>query len=64
MTNETKVFAFIELQNPRGVTNAEIVKATGISPHQQVFQITQRLRRARKIVGIRSGNEWVFNLKQ
>ncbi len=59
-TNRERVLDYLRSVSPRGATNAEIRDATRISPHQQVFQITQELKRQGRIAGRRDGREWVF----
>jgi hypothetical protein len=64
--NEQKVVAYIENIAPGWATNTDIELATQIHPHQQVFQITQRLMKAGMIIGEqgRSGREgeWTFSV--
>ncbi len=59
-TNADKILSFLESISPQAVSNAEIVARTGVRPHQQVFQITQRLSRSGTIHGRRFGHEWQF----
>ncbi len=59
-TNRERVLDYLRSVSPRGATNAEIRDATRIHPHQQVFQITQKLRRQGRIAGRRNGREWEF----
>jgi len=49
MTNTDKVLHFLRSIAPQQQSNSEIVARTGIRPHQQVFQITQRLLKADRI---------------
>ena len=58
--NADKILGFLESISPQAVGNAEIVARTGVRPHQQVFQITQRLSESGKIQSRRFGNEWLF----
>ena len=60
MSNSDRVLAYIQSVYPAGATNEEIVGHTGIRPHAQVFQITNRLMEAKIVKGIREGNEWRF----
>jgi hypothetical protein len=61
MNNSDRVLAYLQSIFPGEATNAEIKTATGIQPHQQVFQITKRLMLAGKIRGRRLGNQWGFS---
>jgi len=60
MNNLDRVLDFIASEHPRRLTNSDIVSGTGIQPHQQVFQLTQKLLKAKRIRGIQSNNEWCF----
>jgi hypothetical protein len=62
-TNKERVLDYLWAISPEGATNSEIRDATGIEPHQQVFQLTRKLLQAgliRGVQGARGGNEWVF----
>lgn len=59
-TNVELVLNFLWSVSPQGATNTEIRAATGIEPHQQVYMITQELKRKDKISSRRDGHEWVF----
>lgn len=59
-TNTDRVLDLLRLIAPRRSTNEEICARTGIKPHQQVFQITKRLRDEGVVRSIRSGKEWEF----
>jgi hypothetical protein len=60
MTNEERVLRAIDSNKAR-LTNADLSKLTGIQPHQQVFRLTQKLLKAKKIRGERRiGKEWHF----
>jgi hypothetical protein len=60
MTNTAKVLHYIRVHAPKRVSNSEIRAGTRISPHQQVFQITQALLKAGTIQGKQVGQEWFF----
>lgn len=60
MTNTDKVLHFLRSVAPQSESNSEIVAHTGIRPHQQVFQITQRLLKAGRIKGVKEGKDWIF----
>jgi len=59
-TNVERVLDYLWSAGPQGATNAQIREATGIEPHQQVYMITQELKRKDKIKSRREGREWVF----
>ena len=60
MSNITKVQKFIENCGPSRVGNHDVLMGTGIKPHQQVFQITQKLFKAGQIRGQKVGSGWEF----
>ncbi len=60
MNNTERVLDYLHSISPKRVTNADIVSAASIKPHQQVFQITNRLRKAGYIKGIQVSGEWEF----
>ena len=60
MTNRDHVLGYLRSISPRPATNAGIVEATGIKPHQQVYQLTQRLIREGLIRGQQRGRDWFF----
>ena len=63
MTNTDKVLDYIKKTAPsrrHAVTNEDIRAGTGVNPHQQVFQITRRLRDTSQISGEMLGKQWVF----
>jgi hypothetical protein len=59
-----RVIDYLWPVGPQGATNAQIRDATGISPHQQVYMITQELQRKGKIVSRREGHEWLFFMNE
>lgn len=59
-TNAERVLDYLWSTGPQGATNAQIREATGVEPHQQVYMITQELKRKGKIASRRDGHEWVF----
>jgi hypothetical protein len=59
-TNVERVLDYLWSADPQGATNAQIREATGVEPHQQVYMITQELKRKDKIKSRREGREWVF----
>jgi hypothetical protein len=62
-THQQKVYDYLVSISPSGATNAEIVEATRIQPHQTVFQITKLLMKAgltRGEQGRYREKEWVF----
>jgi len=60
MTNEDKILNYLKSVSPKRLSNPDISKATGIRPHQQVFQITNLLLNKDQIEGIREGHTWKF----
>lgn len=60
MTNTERVIAYLASIAPKAASNADIRSATGIRPHQQVFQITDRLVKEGTITGRQFGKEWQF----
>lgn len=60
MSNTDSVLRYLQSIHPEKATNNDIVHATGIEPHQQVFQITKKLLKSGKISGIQKGREWYF----
>lgn len=60
MTNRDKVLSYLRSISPQAATNSQISRATGVEPHQQVFQITQRFMREGVIRGRQEGREWLF----
>ena len=60
MTNRDQVLGYLRSISPHPATNADIVEATGIEPHQQVYQLTQRLMREGLIHGQQRGHTWLF----
>lgn len=59
-TNKQRVLGYLRSIAPAGATNSDIRKATGVSPHQQVYQITQKLLREGSIRGEMTAGSWVF----
>ena len=59
MTNEDRVFEYLRSISPHDATNSEIAAHTGVQPHAQVFQLTQRLYKTGKIKGSKDG-DWKF----
>ncbi len=60
MNNRERVLNHLQSIYPNEATNSEIKSATGVSPHQQVFIITQDLRKAGKITERQIGRIWHF----
>jgi hypothetical protein len=59
-TNPQLVLNYLWSVAPRRATNAEIILATGISPHQQVFRLTRELASRGTIGATQEGREWFF----
>ena len=60
MINKDRIKRYLETIYPEQATNADIRKATGVEPHQQVFQITSSLMESGYITGRRIGKIWYF----
>lgn len=60
MLNTDKVLRYLQAIYPKKSTNSDILHATGIELHQQVFQITKKLRESGRIEGSQIGREWYF----
>ena len=60
MANKDRVLTYLRSISPGVATNSQIGEATGIRPHQQVYQLTQKLMDARLISGEQRGAEWFF----
>jgi len=59
-TNKERVLDYLRSISPEEATNSQIREATGIEPHQQVFQLTHKLMQAGLVRGVqdaRGGNE-------
>jgi hypothetical protein len=63
MGHRETILAFLQSLAPEGATNGEIRARTGISPHQQVFQITHKLSQAGHLNRQKFGREWLFFYK-
>ena len=63
-TNKERVLDYLRSISPEGATNGQIREATGIEPHQQVFQLTHQLMQAGLIRGAQgtptNESEWTF----
>jgi hypothetical protein len=63
MSNRDLILRHLLFVYPHEVTNSDLVKATHIQPHQQVFVITSRLLEQGLISGRKQGKEWFFKAK-
>ncbi|HET9149493.1 MAG TPA: hypothetical protein VFO61_03345 [Alphaproteobacteria bacterium] len=61
MSNRDRVLAYLRSISPADAGNADIVAATGVKPHQQVFMLTRELMRSGVIGGTKFGGEWRFH---
>lgn len=61
-TNVERVMDYLWSVGPQGASNAQICQATGVEPHQQVYMITQELKRKGRIKSRKDGREWVFSI--
>lgn len=59
-TNRDRILDYLRSIAPRRATNSDIRVETGVEPLQQVFQITQKLRKSGTIQAARPGHEWEF----
>ncbi len=62
--NEERILNEIRRVGPDWISNSQLESRTGISPHQQVFQITRKLMRKGQINGEQRGKEWFFQNRQ
>lgn len=60
MTNTERILEYLRKNAPNSFSNADLVNRTGVRPHPQVFQITQRLMAAGEIQGRLYGKDWMF----
>ena len=60
MANKDRVLTYLCSISPQAATNSQIGEATGIRPHQQVYQLTQKLMDAGLIGGEQRAGEWFF----
>jgi hypothetical protein len=63
MANTDTILTYVKTIAPlrrHAVTIDEICAGTGVNTHQQVFQITRRLRETGRINGEMVGGEWQF----
>lgn len=60
MTNKDKILNYLRYIAPDRATNADLRQQTGIQSHQQVYMLTQELKRERQIRGVQEGKEWYF----
>lgn len=63
MSNRDLILRHLRFLYPQEITNSDLVKATQIQPHQQVFQITSRLVEQGLITARKRGKEWYFKAK-
>jgi len=61
MNNSMRVLVYLQSISPNEASNSQIETATGIHPHQQIYQITSKLLLAGKISGRRINGEWYFS---
>ena len=58
--NRERILGYLLSIAPRRATNGQICQATGVQPHQQVYQLTRDLAADGLICGEQRGREWVF----
>jgi hypothetical protein len=59
-TNKERVLDYLWSIAPEEATNGQIRQAVSISSHQQVYLLTQELKRKGQINGRQEGREWFF----
>lgn len=59
-TNRERVLDYLWSVGPDGASNSDIVRATGIHSHQQVYMLTQQLMHHGRIKGEQRAGGWVF----
>jgi len=60
MTNKERILRHLQFIYPEEAIISEIESATGVSPHSQVYKITQELMDSGKITGEIKGIKWFF----
>ncbi|MEM5774488.1 MAG: hypothetical protein AAGU05_05755 [Anaerolineaceae bacterium] len=63
-SNTERVLDYLWSMGTQGATNSQICLATGVQPHQQVFQITRKLVDHNRITAIQKGREWHFFIRE
>ena len=61
MSNITRVLEYLLSIYPEEASNSQIHAATGIQSHQQIYKITEKLKKAGKISGRRVNRERFFS---
>jgi len=60
MTDRERVLAYLRSLSPKAATNSEILEATGIERHHEVYELTQELMEEGEIHGVKSEGGWLF----
>jgi hypothetical protein len=60
MTNKDRILNYLRFIAPDRASNADLRRQTGVQSHQQVYMLTQELKRERQIQGVQDGKEWYF----
>ena len=63
MTDKDRVLRYLQYIYPDEASNSDLVRATGIQPHQQIFMITRRLVVTGQASRRKLGKEWFFTAK-
>jgi hypothetical protein len=63
MNNYERVLRHLQYIYPDEASNSDLVRATGVQPHQQVFLITRRLVETGQVTRRKRGKEWFFTAK-
>jgi len=60
MTDRERILAYLRSLSPKAATNSEILEATGIERHHEVYELTQELREGGEIHGVKGASGWLF----
>jgi hypothetical protein len=60
MTDRERILAYLRSLSPKAATNSEILEATGIESHHEVYELTQELREGGEIHGVKGEAGWLF----
>lgn len=61
--NKELILREIARIRPDWISNSQLESRSGVTPHQQVFQITRRLKRRGAVDSERRGNIWFFRFR-
>jgi len=60
MTDRERILAYLRSLSPKAATNSEILEATGIESHHEVYELTQELMLEGEIHGVKGDRGWLF----